>query len=115
MFSLHMGGSNRDRNQEKKRTMTNSVKRTNGNNPSAPGEQVRGKGILTPAKSGCQCHARSNKNAVTVPTTEVVGFYGFSTNALPPQCNFFVNVLWLSTPATSATVAIGFADVKGGY
>lgn len=89
MFSLHMGGGNRDRNQEKKRTMTNSVKRTNGNNPSAPGEQVRGKGILTPAQSGCQCHARSNKNAL--------------------------NVLWLSTPATSATVAIGFADVKGGY
>ena len=60
MFSLHMGESNRDRNQEKKRTMTNSVKRTNGNNPSAPGEQVRGKGILTPPKV--------DANAMPVPT-----------------------------------------------
>jgi len=30
--------------------------------------------------------------SVTAPTTEVVGFYGFSTNALPPQCNFFITI-----------------------
>jgi hypothetical protein len=29
---------------------------------------------------------------VRAPTTEVVGFYGFSTNALPPQCNFFITI-----------------------
>ena len=35
---------------------------------------------------------RRARRIVTAPTTEVVGFYGFSTNALPPQCNFFITI-----------------------
>jgi hypothetical protein len=31
-------------------------------------------------------------DSVTAPTTEVVGIYGFATNALPPQCNSFITI-----------------------